>query len=235
MENKTINYLKYAIGEIVLVVIGILLAIQINMLSNRQVAKKDLRDIYTQIQAELRTDTTRINVIRASFDDKEKRIQDIIDGKISSSFYDTINELNFSDCSICRTESTNYDAFRPVTKGYTLLKEAGVLSAITTDSLLSMIDDLYTQEMPRIEQSFLLVQSIAFENIKDNQQYAWYVDWTQRRYNKDFLIYLFESEDYRKQLGRYMIYMKFNFIADIGSYKTLATQILEKLELELKE
>ena len=30
MENKTTNYIKYAIGEIVLVVIGILIALSIN-------------------------------------------------------------------------------------------------------------------------------------------------------------------------------------------------------------
>ena len=30
MENKTDKYLKYALGEIVLVVIGILIALQIN-------------------------------------------------------------------------------------------------------------------------------------------------------------------------------------------------------------
>ena len=30
MENKTAKYFKYAIGEIVLVVIGILIALQIN-------------------------------------------------------------------------------------------------------------------------------------------------------------------------------------------------------------
>jgi len=30
MENKTAKYFKYAIGEIILVVIGILIAIQIN-------------------------------------------------------------------------------------------------------------------------------------------------------------------------------------------------------------
>ncbi len=29
-ENKTIKYLKYAIGEIILVVIGILIALQVN-------------------------------------------------------------------------------------------------------------------------------------------------------------------------------------------------------------
>jgi len=36
MENKTGKYLKYAIGEIVLVVIGILIALQINNWNENQ-------------------------------------------------------------------------------------------------------------------------------------------------------------------------------------------------------
>ena len=41
-ENKTGKYLKYAIGEIVLVVIGILIALQINNWNeNRKASKPD--------------------------------------------------------------------------------------------------------------------------------------------------------------------------------------------------
>ncbi len=39
-EGKTVNYLKYAIGEIVLVVIGILIALQINNWNEEQKAAK---------------------------------------------------------------------------------------------------------------------------------------------------------------------------------------------------
>ena len=39
MENKTGKYLKYAIGEIVLVVIGILLALQINNWNSQRLKK----------------------------------------------------------------------------------------------------------------------------------------------------------------------------------------------------
>jgi uncharacterized membrane protein YgaE (UPF0421/DUF939 family) len=41
MENKTGTYFKYAIGEIVLVVIGILIALQINIANeNRKISEK---------------------------------------------------------------------------------------------------------------------------------------------------------------------------------------------------
>jgi uncharacterized membrane protein len=40
MENKTGKYLKYAIGEIVLVVIGILIALSINNFNNSRQERK---------------------------------------------------------------------------------------------------------------------------------------------------------------------------------------------------
>ena len=40
MENKTSKYIKYAIGEIVLVVIGILIALQVNNWNNNQQLEK---------------------------------------------------------------------------------------------------------------------------------------------------------------------------------------------------
>jgi hypothetical protein len=40
-KGKTSNYFKYAIGEIILVVIGILIALQINTWSNNRELKKE--------------------------------------------------------------------------------------------------------------------------------------------------------------------------------------------------
>jgi len=71
MENKTSKYFKYAIGEIILVVIGILIALQINNWNeNRKIKKfehKILRDIadgikgnYFQIELSLRNNKASI-------------------------------------------------------------------------------------------------------------------------------------------------------------------------------
>ena len=42
-DNKPLKYLRYAIGEIVLVVIGILIALQINNWNTQQIEIKNLR------------------------------------------------------------------------------------------------------------------------------------------------------------------------------------------------
>ena len=60
-QNKVSKYLVYAIGEIVLVVIGILIAIQINNWNLDNKNKVLERDLLAGIQLDLVSDTTQIN------------------------------------------------------------------------------------------------------------------------------------------------------------------------------
>lgn len=60
-ENKTGKYLKYAIGEIVLVVIGILIALQINNWNEERKAKINENALYSRMITDLIFDENRIN------------------------------------------------------------------------------------------------------------------------------------------------------------------------------
>ena len=55
MENKTGIYFKYAIGEIVLVVIGILIALQINNWNEQKKSRNNIERIFSLFEAELET------------------------------------------------------------------------------------------------------------------------------------------------------------------------------------
>ena len=61
MENKTGQYFKYAIGEIVLVVIGILIALQINNWNDNRKIDDVRRNYYSQILLDLTKDSNFIN------------------------------------------------------------------------------------------------------------------------------------------------------------------------------
>lgn len=61
MENKTSKYFKYAIGEIILVVIGILIALQINNW-NENLKKESIKKSYvTSLINDLKKDTVQLN------------------------------------------------------------------------------------------------------------------------------------------------------------------------------
>ena len=63
MENKTSKYLKYAIGEIVLVVIGILIALQINNWNEDRKDQLRLKNHYLELLNELNNDKESLNAI----------------------------------------------------------------------------------------------------------------------------------------------------------------------------
>ncbi len=63
MENKTGKYFKYAIGEIILVVIGILIAVSINNWSESNKQKQELNNIYTNVLEDLNADISHVDAI----------------------------------------------------------------------------------------------------------------------------------------------------------------------------
>ena len=62
MENKNSKYLKYAIGEIVLVVIGILIALQINTWNQDRLDIAYEQKMLHELVEDLKLDTTFLNV-----------------------------------------------------------------------------------------------------------------------------------------------------------------------------
>ena len=57
-QNKMSQYLLYAIGEIILVVIGILIALYINNANEKRINKEKITIILKEIQIDLVTDIT---------------------------------------------------------------------------------------------------------------------------------------------------------------------------------
>ena len=63
LENKTIKYLKYAIGEIVLVVIGILIALAINNYSERKKEHKKEQAFLNEINLDFKSNKAQLDSI----------------------------------------------------------------------------------------------------------------------------------------------------------------------------
>tara|TARA_R110002073_G_scaffold4213_1_gene27977 strand:- start:117972 stop:118700 length:729 start_codon:yes stop_codon:yes gene_type:complete len=67
MENKTSKYFKYAIGEIVLVVIGILIALQINNWNNNRIEALSEQTTLKSLQIDFKTNINNVNDAYNSF------------------------------------------------------------------------------------------------------------------------------------------------------------------------
>ena len=63
MQNKTGKYFKYAIGEIVLVVIGILIALQINNWNENRLKNKSVKTYLNNLIQDLESDQLALNAM----------------------------------------------------------------------------------------------------------------------------------------------------------------------------
>ena len=70
MENKTGKYFKYAIGEIILVVIGILIALQINNANEVAKQQKQQKIYETNLITELHSDLKTLDELDSNFQQK---------------------------------------------------------------------------------------------------------------------------------------------------------------------
>ena len=156
-ENKFSKYLLYAIGEIVLVVIGILIALQINNWNNDKEQRKLEAKYLNEIQNNLRADLSDI-VFNINFNESKlksnKIVLDYLQGNIE---YSDSLEFHMSNLFLSTRTLVNTSAFES-------LKSRG-LEIISNDSLRQRITTLY---------EFTFYNAIDFET-KDVQELQYHI------------------------------------------------------------
>jgi len=158
-ENKFRKYLLYAIGEIVLVVIGILIALQINNWNEYQKERKSERLLLSEIRDNLKYD----------LNDFESNITTLQNKSISSKMMLKAleNNIPYHDSLGYYFSYLNaYPHFSSKTNGYKLLQSKG-LEIVINNNLRNKITDLYedryqyllTFEKERIDYNKVLLEN----------------------------------------------------------------------------
>jgi len=83
-ENKTGNYFKYAIGEIILVVIGILIALQINNWNEERKLQNEINTYLNQKLENLKEDQLRLIEIKEVRKEKAEKSRYVLDEGIEN-------------------------------------------------------------------------------------------------------------------------------------------------------
>jgi hypothetical protein len=92
-EGKTKRYFKYAIGEIILVVIGILIALQINNWNEIKLERKIEKEYIISLIEDLESDTTKFSYLIKRFEISELQIDTVLNmyHKMTLVYNDTLH------------------------------------------------------------------------------------------------------------------------------------------------
>lgn len=225
-KNKFRNYLIYAIGEITLVMIGILLALQVNNWKEEKSQRIELNNALRAVVSDMIADTTTATGIIKFYEENLENSQKIIDKKITLD--------NYRECIQCINIVTIYQPFNIQTRGYERIKAISQRQTIENDSLIADITQVYSQLLPLINKSNERMENEILSNFNDFKKFDWFVDLFQGRINQQMIEYFVLSEDYRKRVAAHGVLAAGNHLAQIKLYKANAEQILKRINERLK-
>ncbi|WP_299112981.1 DUF6090 family protein [uncultured Winogradskyella sp.] len=224
-SNKVSNYLLYAIGEIILVMIGILLALQVNNWNEERKQNKELIGVLKTIHNDMVVDTTSASGIIKFYQENSKNSIKIINREVTMD--------NYKDNVQCFGLVTTYQPFNIQRNGFERLKMISETNSIKKDSLINDIITVYSQFLPLIDKSNERMENEIMSNFNAYKNNEWFVDLFQNNLNDKIVEYFVLSEDYRKRVVSHNILAARNHLALTKSYVNNVEKILESINHRL--
>ena len=145
-KSRFSGYLLYAIGEIFLVVVGILLALQINNWNEDRKEAITINRVLVEIKEDLVKDISELELslqVHAEDLEAQQRIIEVLEKKPG------FNERIRSDLGRIHLARNFYS----ISKGYDLLKELN-LGTLKNKELRSLLTQYYEQDIPAVYTEF---------------------------------------------------------------------------------
>ena len=233
MENKIGKYFKYAIGEIVLVVIGILIALSLNNWNTHRNEITKLNNVLNIVKTNFINDTLKISSRIKIYETKNIQILDLLENRLSNSSLDSVNELNYKN-HFFRTRILGYGFFLKQNKGIELLKNMATNVSFEKDSLITSLIEGHSIFKLRFDEDNQMMVKINFQGIENFEKYSWFTDWVLRKYNRGMFQYFYGDDEIKGAAGKYYIYSK-QFLDDLEDYEKFSKTYITLIEKRLNE
>ena len=226
-QNKTTKYFKYAIGEILLVVIGILIALQINNWNEKRLKQEQLISVYGRILTDVDNDIQELSDNLDYYTEIEFVFKKVISDSITPDLFDA-------------------GLSRILTRGVsTSLNMAGVnqLKALNAkDSLSLKIINLYDyMELQLINNFERRINQETGEVVNTfRDKYDWYPEYmsktiTQDNSSKELQDYFLYSSEYRHRVISNYQLLYVNYVRSLEIFIPILKEITEGLKIKLEK
>ena len=239
-ENKTIRYLKYAVGEVLLIMVGILLALQLNNWNEGRKLEQDRRELIESLTTDFETNLKRLDESLLVADKKEESAVALLAASTENSTI-SVNELK-----LLATESfLGGISFDPSLSAYRAALASGSIALIGNNSLYGLLTEFeevfrayihlenlgrehhFLGNISRLREKVGSIE-ILFPNSQVTSGLALPIPEKYALSNQEYLELIAEKEVYAAIASKREI--KFRQRGRLRNLKALAEQILTALE-----
>ena len=243
-KSKVWNYLLYATGEIFLVVIGILLAIQLNDINNESIQAKEQIEILKNLQGDLQKDINRLDGLMGSVDNKDMASLNlkkaISNAHIALALsYQTMTP-QLADSMLNLRVNAGKPLLNTETSVYDQLKSTGKLYNLGSEHLKSKILEYYTRA--KREETYNKNNNSKIQAYDLKCTFLSVIEADQIALKEDFDIsnykWLFEKQSEEMKLFRAYLYINIGIqkinINKMGILKEMAVSLKKKIQEEVE-
>lgn len=190
-ENRVSKYLLYAVGEIVLVVVGILLALQINTWNQERLDRAEEQKYLLRLEQDLQLDLARLELVRENYERRLVYALGILDSLPGSNagyvrewehyeavvaHFDEKNRLEARSVGEDLLAILSIEHFRPVEVTFEELLSTGKINILQDDSLKISLQYHYPilEEADRFQEVIVMEIQRNFRNMLNDLRISYY-------------------------------------------------------------
>jgi hypothetical protein len=222
MENKIWKYFKYAIGEILLVVLGILIALYINNTNHDYQIEKKTTSLMNEVAKDLEYFITVSNNQLEFYSNKQKIFDLIINEKLT---YEDYSKSRHPKLTVATTWYLYGEKRQIAYKN--LISEINEIP----DKYKSLVNALSSFYDNKVNEDYTkLIKSISIENEKKRvNNYKWYSSKVPDNQNNEMIDFMLNDFRYKNE-AKYYYQLVSHHIEFILKDKIRAQKILEKID-----
>ena len=226
-ENNTSAYWKYAIGEVVFVVVGILLAFQIDMWGERRNAREHTHYLFGQVHDELALNIQNCNGQIGEYLFKDTMVNHILTGKADRQTYR--DHWQYATILLGQAEvEVSDDAF------LNLVNSEGGLSSSEREILVEL-KTLYGPTKKGLENLNDMATESAFSYHKQyKEEFGWYAELVSNwSVPEEMIDYCLEDPSFINSVAYFQMVNLLNHYRNTLSFRTDAIALHERLAEEM--
>lgn len=226
-EKKTVQYVKYALGEILLVVIGILIALYISNWSEDQKEHADEKYILAEVLNNLKEDAVLIDQIIV----KRTLAKNAIE---SMRAYLPTHTINPDSLSADLTRFITFERYFPINHAFEILKSKGL--KLSNNNLTTRISRYYDYEQYRVQRSIEDVEEAIIPLITNNNGLKRY--FTTMDMNRNITVGNPGNLGFQNELYDELNGFKYNNIGTLDKlmeFREINRKLVRDLDIELKQ
>ena len=212
-NNQFFKYLKYAIGEIILVVLGILIALQINNWNVEKENREEFDNVLVEIENEL---IKNIQVTKNSLEFLHP-----FDSIYAIILFDDMSRENFKNDSLFLFRDTPWLTNEIQIDAFNKLATVGKGKTSEQDSIYHHLKRMYNSDwISLLKEQLKTSKELSQEISKSRKKFSWYKNSLLNQiYDNEELNYYLNDPTYKKEIAQFSKETCFGLKQNLGSWE----------------